>query len=237
MIGIEEDGLQLKAEKTLYKSIFVSDIHLGVETSKIDLFLDFLEYTKCENLYIVGDFIDFFHMYEHHGWSSKCNLVLRRILNKLRKGTKVKICVGNHDAFLGILNGFRFGNMEIGKEFIHEGRFLVLHGDIFDHSMHFSFVVKILAFIYNHFTWVPWMNGLKKLADMLSERSMNEEGLIDYAKQMGVGGVIYGHTHKPDVRDGFIYNCGDWVKNCTALVEKLDGDMELIKWKSKDYPL
>jgi UDP-2,3-diacylglucosamine pyrophosphatase LpxH len=31
--------------------------------------------------------------------------------------------------------------------------------------------------------------------------------------------------------DGLSYiNCGDWVDSCTAIVEHLDGRMELIRW-------
>jgi UDP-2,3-diacylglucosamine pyrophosphatase LpxH len=47
-----------------------------------------------------------------------------------------------------------------------------------------------------------------------------------------VDGVICGHIHTPVIKrfDGILYlNCGDWVDNCTAIVEHPDGRMELVR--------
>jgi UDP-2,3-diacylglucosamine pyrophosphatase LpxH len=219
--------------KEFYKSIFISDVHLGLDSSNEGVLLDFLENVKCDNLYIVGDFIDFIHLYEHHGWSKKCNLVIRKILSKLRKGSKIKICIGNHDAFLGVVRGFKLGDIEIKKRFVHKNKYidyLVLHGDRFDSNMKYATIVKALSFIYAHFTWFPLMNMVKSFVDSLAERSMDIESMLDYARDKGADGVIYGHTHNP-YKDGNLLNCGDWINHCSAVVETEDDEMKVIYWK------
>lgn len=134
--------------KQKLRSIFISDVHLGHPKSRVDKLINFIGTTKSEYLYIVGDFVDFYHLYEHHGWSKNCNLLIRKLLSRVRKGTKIRICIGNHDAFLGIISGYKFGNIEISHEFIHSNKFidyLVLHGDKFDKSMNYGLLVKFLC--------------------------------------------------------------------------------------------
>lgn len=57
--------------------------------------------------------------------------------------------------------------------------------------------------------------------------------LSNHAKNKGYDGIICGHIHKAEIRDieGIEYlNCGDWVENCTAVVETYDGEFEIISW-------
>jgi len=60
-----------------------------------------------------------------------------------------------------------------------------------------------------------------------------EEAVARHAKKRGVDGVICGHIHVATIRDvqGICYvNCGDWVDSCTAIVERADGRLELVRW-------
>lgn len=219
------------SKKKHYRAIFISDIHLGSDHSRVHRLLHFLDQSKCDYLYILGDFVDFLHLYEHHGWSRKCNLLIRKLLSKVKKGTRVKIAIGNHDAFFGILSGFTFGNIEFGHEFVHHNSFvdyLVLHGDRFDRSMKHSFFVRVLSWIHQHWTWIPYLPFLKRKVDGYVERSVDLEALKDHADSHGCSGIIFGHTHRPrEIEPGF-YNCGDWVEHCSAVVETDDGEMEII---------
>lgn len=57
-----------------------------------------------------------------------------------------------------------------------------------------------------------------------------ERQIVGYAKENACEGIICGHVHTPTVgqRDEIlIYNTGDWIENCTALLEYADGSMEL----------
>lgn len=225
----------MSKKKAYYRSIFISDIHLGSAASKLDSLLDFLDHTKCEYLYICGDFIDFLHMYEHHGWSRSCNLVMRKLLSKVKKGTKIRICIGNHDALLGILSGFQFGNIHIAHSFLHENKyidFLVLHGDKFDKSLKFDFLSKLISFICNHFHNNFLMKYLKRKASKIIEKRIDTEKMLCFAKKEGADGVIFGHTHIPK-KEAPIFNCGDWTEHCTALVEDYNGEFEILNWSKK----
>jgi len=60
-----------------------------------------------------------------------------------------------------------------------------------------------------------------------------------HAKERKVGGVICGQFHAAAIRDvsGLTYtNRGDWVDSCTAIVEHVDGEMELIQWQQGPVP-
>jgi UDP-2,3-diacylglucosamine pyrophosphatase LpxH len=222
--------------KKLYNSIFISDLHLGTNLAKTEELLNFLGKVKCRHLYLVGDIVDFLHLYDHHGWSRNCNLVIRKILSKVRKGCMVKICIGNHDAFLGIVAGFKFGNIEIDYEFEHVAadgkKYLVLHGDDFDHSLKLSLLAKAVSFLYNHWHWLPLINKAKIFVDKMVERQMDVDGMVEYARNKGIGGVIFGHIHNPYIC-GDIINCGDWVGHCTAVVEELKGEMSIVDFSGE----
>lgn len=220
--------------KEHYRSIFLSDIHLGSNLCRSEELLEFLDHVKSDYLYLVGDTVDFLHLYEHHGWSRDCNLILRRFLSKVRKGTKIRICIGNHDAFLGMVHGFNFGDIEIDYSFIHSGIFMdymVTHGDIYDPNLRHDFIVKILAFFYMHFHEYPFIKRFKSWVDYRVERSVDVDGMVADAEVHGAAGIIYGHTHKPIYRDkSRIINCGDWMEHSTALLETEDGEMRLSRW-------
>ncbi|TNE40693.1 MAG: UDP-2,3-diacylglucosamine diphosphatase [Alphaproteobacteria bacterium] len=238
-----------------YKSIWISDIHLGTPGCKAHFLLDFLKSTKSDNLFLVGDIIDGWSLEQGWYWPQTHNDVVQKILRKARKGTNVVFIPGNHDEFARPYADLEFGTIKVAREIIHETmdgrRFLVLHGDEFDVVVKYA---RWLAYLGD------WSYGLcLKLNDLLNtvrERlgypywSLSaylklkvknavkfiadfENALADVARDREVDGIICGHIHHPEIREinGVTYcNDGDWVESCSALVENFDGSLELIRW-------
>ncbi len=238
-----------------YRSIWISDIHLGTPGCKASFLLDFLRSTKSENLYLVGDIIDGWSLQQGWYWPQAHNDVVQKILRKARQGTRVVFIPGNHDEFARNYVDHDFGSIQVVHDIIHEtadGRkFLVLHGDEFDVVVKYArwlaylgdwsygLCLKLndlLNTVRQRFGYPYWSlsaylklkvkNAVKFIADF-------ENALADVARDRAVDGVICGHIHHPEIReiDGITYcNDGDWVESCSALVEHFDGRLELIHW-------
>lgn len=238
-----------------YRSIWISDIHLGTKGCQADLLLDFLKHTESKYLYLVGDIIDGWRMKRAWYWTQSHNDVIQKILRKARKGTRVIYIPGNHDENFRDFTNHRFGRVAVLYETIHTAadgkRYLVLHGDRFDGVIKYA---KWLAFLgdnaYNSAITVNgWFNAVRKrlglpywsLSAFLKHKVKNavefiskfEDAVVEEARRRGTDGVICGHIHTAEMRDvnGITYcNDGDWVESCTALVEHEDGKMEILRW-------
>ena len=238
-----------------YRSVFISDVHLGTKMCQAELLLDFLKTFECDSLYLVGDLIDGWALSKNFFWPQSHNDVIQKILRKGRKGTKIYYIAGNHDEFLRVFAPQMFGNIVIEDNIIHttvDGRkIMVLHGDQFDvivnkmkwlsHLGSWAYDVSIMlntviAKIRNTFKLPYWSLSawakykVKKAVNFISDY---EESLLNYAKSKSASGIICGHIHHANIRDinGLTYmNCGDWVESCTALVEHADGRWEIIRW-------
>ena len=237
-----------------YRSIFISDIHLGFRGCQADYLLDFLRSTDSRRLYLVGDIVDLWAMQGGVYWPETHNAVVREVLEKARRGTEVIYVPGNHDELLREHLGADFGNVAVRDEVVHttaDGqRFLILHGDRFDSVVQSGrWLAKLGSRAYDH---LLALNGLVSrirrffglrywsLAGYLKQRVKNavnyignfEEAVATEAARREVDGMICGHIHHAEVRqiDGVLYaNCGDWVESCTALVEHHDGRL-LMRW-------
>ena len=245
----------LSANKRRYRSIFISDIHLGTRGSNADFLLDFLKHTESDYLYLVGDVIDGWRLKRHWSWRQEHNDVIQKLLRKARKGTKVIYIPGNHDESFRSFVRCRFGRVVVLRNTVHvtaDGRrFLVLHGDEFDGIVRYA---KWLAFIGDYayalaLTLNTWFNigrrmlGFRywSLSAYLKHRVKNaveyisnfENAVVAEARRRRADGVICGHIHTAEIReiDGILYcNDGDWVESCTALVENTDGSLEIVRW-------
>ncbi|MEQ9109585.1 MAG: UDP-2,3-diacylglucosamine diphosphatase [Rhodospirillaceae bacterium] len=245
-----------------FRSVFISDIHLGTRGCKADFLLDFLKHTESEFLYLVGDIFDGWRLQRTWFWPQSHNDVIQKLLRKARKGTKVFFVPGNHDEFAREYVDNEFGRVDVRREVIHTAangrRFLVMHGDECDGVMLYARWLAVLgdyayvtALALNH-----WFNiarrklGLPywslsaylkhKVKNAVQFMSNYEEGMVELAKRRGAEGVICGHIHHAAMReiDGILYcNDGDWVESCTALVEHYDGSMEILTWTDmRDLP-
>lgn len=238
-----------------YRSVFISDVHLGAPGCQADLLLDFLRHISCQQLYLVGDIVDGWRMKRGWHWPQSHNDVVQKLLRLARKGATVTYIPGNHDDRVRDFCGVHFGGIVVARDAIHQTadgrRFLVLHGDEFDAVVrlapHLAFAGDLAyRVIVRLNTGVNvlrrrWGLGYWSLAAFLKGKVGNanrfvddfERALAGEARRRGLDGVICGHVHKAQMRaiDGVTYiNDGDWVESCTAVVEHFDGRLEILPW-------
>ncbi len=239
-----------------YKTVIISDIHLGSEGSKAKEVTAFLKSITCEKLILNGDVIDGWQLKKGGSWKKKHTAFFRTILKMIEnQDTKVVYLRGNHDDFLDQIIPFSFGkSFSIQRDcIISSGKkhFFVTHGDIFDSvTSHFKWLAYLgdigytflLAFnkLYNQyrawrgFPYYSFSQMIKqKVKDAVNYVSDFEEKLVALAKANNCDGIICGHIHKPDIRQigNITYmNSGDWVESMTALVEDYEGNWELFHY-------
>jgi UDP-2,3-diacylglucosamine pyrophosphatase LpxH len=245
-------------ERLRFRSIFISDVHLGTRDCRADFLLDFLRSTRCEHLYLVGDIIDLEAMEQTPYWPARHSEVLAEFLDIAAKGTKVTYIPGNHDSRFRGMAGQRIGAIDIALDAIHttaDGKRLrVSHGDEFDPE-------------HQGKTWLTWFGDYAYWLICLANRKLNalrkrlklpyyalsilaksrigkalayirryESLATTRARELGLDGQICGHIHFGHLseHDGVLYlNDGDWVEHCTALVEHFDGTLELLHWSER----
>lgn len=241
-----------------YRSIFISDVHLGTKDCKAEYLSNFLKNVECEHLYLVGDIVDIWNMKNAVHWSAAQNDVVRTILKKSKNGTKVIYVPGNHDEVFREYVEYNFGDIEIHKRLIHttanKRQLLVLHGDEFDSVMSCNkimshigdFAYDGLLFVNRVINKIRHNAGLPywSLASNLKLKVKNARTYIEKfenaatlaAKHDGLDGVICGHIHHAEIKqlnDIVYYNTGDWVENCTAITEMHNGELNLIHYSEK----
>ena len=245
-----------------YRSIFISDVHLGTRDCKANKLNDFLKHHTCDTLYLVGDIIDGWKVQQNKlRWRQSHTNVIRRILTHARRGTRVVYVVGNHDEFLRpmIPLGMTFGRIDIVNQADHRGadggRYLVIHGDLFDGITRLAPWLTMLGdraydvVLRFNTAFNRWRHrlglGYWSLSKYLKHRVKRavdfmfefERNLAGYCRKRGYDGVICGHIHAAEIKtiDGIRYmNDGDWVESCTALVEHMDGAWEIVTWTRED---
>jgi UDP-2,3-diacylglucosamine pyrophosphatase LpxH len=238
-----------------YKTVWISDLHLGTRGCDAPGLLDFLRHSECDTLYLVGDVIDVWRLKKDHYWPQAHNDVVQKILRKGRKGTKIVVIPGNHDEFCRNFLGV-YGNIAIKTHDVYTSlngrRLLVLHGHEFDAVTKHA---RWLAYLGEAgYTWLLRMNqplnfarrhlglGYWSLSAYVKSRVKNavqfvsqfEDAVVRYAQLYDADGIVCGHIHTPaikQIRDIGYYNAGDWVESSTALVEHCDGRIELVHWK------
>ncbi len=252
------DGPKLNdGPPTHYRSVFISDVHLGTRGCQAELLLDFLRQMTCEQMYLIGDIVDGWRMKGGWYWPQSHNDVVQKILRLARKGAKVTYVPGNHDDRVRDFCGVHFGGVVVARDAIHQTadgrRFLVLHGDEFDGVVRHApalalagdLAYRIVLSLNTHLNRLRRRLGFGywSLSAFLKSKVKNALQFIDSfehavsaeAHRRGVDGVICGHIHKAQMRDidGIAYiNDGDWVESCTALVEHTDGRLEILEWAS-----
>jgi UDP-2,3-diacylglucosamine pyrophosphatase LpxH len=240
-----------------YRTIWISDVHLGTRGCQAEILLDFLRHTESEFLYLVGDIIDGWRLRRSWFWAQSHNDVVQKVLRKARKGTQVVYITGNHDECLREFSNMalQFGSIRLTDESIHttaDGKkLLILHGDRFDGVVKHARWLAILGdwaytvmlgintvfnmirrrFGFGYWSLSAYVKG--KVKNAVEYVGNFEETLANEARDRGVDGIVCGHIHKAEIRDidGILYcNDGDWVESCTALVEHLDGRLEIVEW-------
>ena len=240
-----------------YRTIFISDVHLGTKGCQSALLLDFLRQNDADMVYLVGDIVDAWRLKQGWFWPQEHNDVVQKLLRKVRKHVRVVYVPGNHDEFLKDYLGVHFGGVEVVESAIHLGvdgrKYLVVHGDAFDmvvrHARWLALfgdwaydaalgINTVLNIVRRHLGLTYW--SLSQWAKLKVKSAVNfigdyETALVTEAKRHGVDGIICGHIHHAAIHDrlGIRYmNCGDWVESCTALAETYEGRFELIQWST-----
>lgn len=242
---------------TRYRTIFISDLHLGTRGCRSDFLADFLRRTASDRLYLVGDIIDGWRLRKSWYWDAFHDEVLKLILNKARTGTEVTYIPGNHDEMFRtwLPVGLEVCGIRLRREAVHETadmkRLLVMHGDEFDSVVRYARFLALLgdgaytaALVVNrwfnavrrrlgypYWSLSAWLKRQVKGAVKAIDRY--ENALVGEARRRGMDGVVCGHIHHAEMRvvNGVLYlNDGDWVESCTALVEHHDGRLELLDW-------
>ena len=241
------------------RSIWISDTHLGYRGCKTEFLLNFLQNVECEYIYLVGDIIDILHI-EQKGlyWPQSHSDVIRTILAKAKNNTKVVYIPGNHDEILRQYHGTIFGNIEMKNECIHttaDGRkLLMMHGDEFDNIVIRNPVVSLIGDKSNNFLlylnrylyelhrkmgfpYKSYSAFIKsKVKNAVNVMAKFQTAIVEKAKHSNVDGIVCGHQHHAQIKEinGILYcNDGDWVENCTAMVEHHDGTLELLRWREE----
>jgi UDP-2,3-diacylglucosamine pyrophosphatase LpxH len=241
------------------RAIWISDVHLGTRGAHAEALAAFLKQYECDELYLVGDIIDGWRLRARLFWPQTHTDVIRRILTKARRGTRVQLVTGNHDEFLRRYSHLVLGNITLCDQAEHvtaDGRrLMIVHGDQYDSVVQCQ---KWLAFLgdkgYTLLLWANrWFNrfratfgyGYWSLSAHVKQRvkgavsyiSRFEDAVAWDCRRHGFDGVVCGHIHHAEIREldgATYYNCGDWVESCTALVELDDGRIELRYWASAD---
>lgn len=253
----------MKKPPRQYKSIFISDVHLGTENCKAKEVIHFLTNTRCQRLVLNGDIIDGWQLNRGSHWKPVHTQFIRLVLKRIEKDQLDVIYLrGNHDDILSRFLPMSFGSLSIVEEFVHEtasGNYLVLHGDVFDTiTKNFVFLAhlgdwgyKLLMSLnrwYNKYR--SWRGkeyySLSKAIKAKVKQAVNfvssfEEKLAKLTVAKNCCGVICGHIHTPAdkmMSDIHYLNSGDWVESLSAIVETDDGCFELVYFKDfeRDYP-
>jgi UDP-2,3-diacylglucosamine pyrophosphatase LpxH len=242
-------------ETRSFRTLFISDIHLGSKPAKAEFLIDFLRQHHAETIYLVGDIVDGWRLRRSWHWPQSHNDVVQKLLRQARKGVKVIYIAGNHDEFLRSFQGEHFGGVVVADRAIHEGcdgrRYLVIHGDQFDGIVHnirwlaylgdkaydTAIVVnRVVAFIRHRFGLSYW--SFSSWAKVKVKRAVNfisafQDIVAEEARRHEVDGIICGHIHHAAIEtiNGVRYiNTGDWVESCTAVAEHFDGRFEILTW-------
>ncbi|MCB1517856.1 MAG: UDP-2,3-diacylglucosamine diphosphatase [Hyphomicrobiaceae bacterium] len=238
------------------RSIFVSDLHLGMRSSKSADLCAFLSVYEADNLFLVGDIVDSWKLRKRWIWPEAYNHLVMMLIRLADKGTRVVILPGNHDAFLKRFTGVTFGQIELHERYVHAAangkRYLVLHGDQFDGVVsqygwlsrlgHWAYDLALMLnrpinalrvlLGWNYWSLSKW--GKRQVRQIGDIKNWFAEALAGEAAEAGADGVICGHIHIAEMHNDYgidYLNCGDWVENRTAIIETLDGRFELLSWQ------
>jgi UDP-2,3-diacylglucosamine pyrophosphatase LpxH len=254
----ERAETQAMTQTKKVRCLFLSDVHLGTRGCQADMLLDFLKHHEAETIYLVGDIVDGWRLKVSWNWPQAHNDVVQKLLRAVRKGARVVYLPGNHDEFLRDYVGSNFGGIDIVEEHVHvtaDGRrMLILHGDKFDIvvrnvkwlallgdwaydlalflNVHISRVRRRMGLPYWSFS--AWSKG--KVKSAVNFIGAFQDAVVADARRHEVDIVLCGHIHQPTVErmgDVLYVNTGDWVESCSAVLEHLDGRLELVRWTKR----
>jgi UDP-2,3-diacylglucosamine pyrophosphatase LpxH len=251
----EPEGNQRRS----FRTIWISDVHLGTKGCNAEMLIDFLDNTDSETMYLVGDIIDGWRLRKKFYWPATHNDIVWRLLKRAKRDTRIVYIPGNHDEMFRQFTGLNFGGIEIRRAAFHDTadgrRLMVLHGDEFDavmlshrwlaivgdHAYHLMMKLNVTVNAVRKAMGKPYWSLSKaakhKVKNAVEFIGKYEEVVARAAGERGVDGVVCGHIHTAEFREFEhngrpveYWNDGDWVEGCNALVEHHDGRMEILNW-------
>ena len=246
--------------KTHFKTIVISDVHLGTKGAKAKEIAHFLKQYRCDHLILNGDIIDGWQLKKSGSWKRKHTRFFNRVLKMMENDqTTVYYLRGNHDDFLDQILPLQIGNLRIQTDLIYESngkKYFITHGDVFDSiTTHLRWIAYLGDMGYTFLLWLNrvvnhyrFKRGLpyfslsryvkSKVKSAVSYIDQYETELAKMARAKGCDGIICGHIHQPENRmiDGIHYlNSGDWVETMSALAEDHEGNWQLIYYNEIDF--
>lgn len=237
-----------------FRTVFISDLHLGMRGCQSYEAARFLEHLRCDKLYLVGDILDLWWLQRRWHWPDCHDRIVGRIFELAATGTEVIFVPGNHDEAARQYVHREFAGIKVRPADVHEtadGRRLwITHGDEQVLCMTGprwlarcgGTAYRWLVHLNYHYNRLRRRLGLRywSLSRFIKRRLRHagrlirgfEQALITETRRRGLDGVVCGHIHSAAHRtaDGIAYfNCGDWLESCTALVEHAGGRMELLE--------
>jgi UDP-2,3-diacylglucosamine pyrophosphatase LpxH len=207
-----------------YRTLFLSDFHLGSLNCKAERLYMFLLYNDANRIYLVGDIVEEHHLYN---WPDYHHDIISLLAEKALAGTQIIYIPGNHDALFRHHLGL-YGNLKVCKNYSHDcadGSLLfITHGDETDLLPHHLWLGLVTWF--ERVTSLPAWETLRRIFSRLIERHTKKFEMK--MRKRGHDKILCGHIHSPKVSDGY-YNCGDWTHHCTAIAETLDGEFILLQ--------
>jgi UDP-2,3-diacylglucosamine pyrophosphatase LpxH len=236
-----------------FRSLFISDVHLGTRGCQAERLLEFLRCHDAETIYLVGDIVDGWQLKSGWYWPQPHNDIVQKLLRKARKGSRLVYIPGNHDEFLREYCGTHFGGVQVVEYAFHTAadgrRYVVTHGDQFDLVVNHARWLALLGdhaytFALTANTVLNWGRrrmglpywSISRWAKLKVKNAVNyigdfEKALSFEAHRHATDGVICGHIHHPaicTISDVRYVNCGDWVESCTAVAEHFSGEFEIV---------
>lgn len=246
----------MTTERVHYRTLVISDVHLGNKHSKVSELIEFLKSTDCDRLILNGDIIDGWQLKKSgdRKWQPEYTKIFKVIMKMMENnGTEVIYIMGNHDDFLVNVIPLSFSGVQILRDYVLESggkHYFVTHGDIFDNvSTNMKWLAKLGDVGYHILLWFnqfynkfrvmcgkpcySFSQAIKnKVKNAVSSVSGFETLVVEMARSKKCDGVICGHIHRPEDRviDNIRYlNSGDWVETKSALAEDFEGNWQIIR--------
>jgi UDP-2,3-diacylglucosamine pyrophosphatase LpxH len=232
-----------------YRTIIMSDLHLGARQSQTDKIIKFLDENQADKLILNGDIIDGWALKGNGKWTKDCTKIFRKFMKISEKGAKVIYIRGNHDDFLKDFIPFKLNNIRIVRKYVHMGMdgrtYFCFHGDVLDFVImearwlaviggwSYDFIIRLNT-IYNYIRKklnLPYHSlantikqSVKGAINFVSDFEENAKGLT---KEKGYDVAVCGHIHHPKLENDYM-NSGDFCENSTCLVEDYNGEWKII---------
>lgn len=253
---LTDDEADLFEAKNYWKTIILSDLHVGADHSQPEKILKFLENNIAETWILNGDIIDG-HVLKRTVayWTPESSAIIKKFCD-IAKESDVIYNIGNHDEFLkyitpSFINLYADTSIQFVRQHVHHGldgrSYFCFHGDVLDFVlMESKLLHTISGWSYNRILKLNrCYNNIRKFfkleyhsfVEMVrhyfkdhADRIVNnfERAAAGLAKENGYDAAICGHIHTPTIQVDYM-NSGDFCQNCTCLVEDWKGIWKIIK--------